>query len=85
MEQALDILRTKRYVLRQEILSIPFLLNRSINILTDFADAEIFLIDGDSLLLEVLSEKSLDWSSGGQFLHLIYLAERFLQNFTEKG
>ncbi|XP_022803066.1 probable ATP-dependent RNA helicase DDX60 [Stylophora pistillata] len=58
---------------------------KSINILTDFADAEIFLIDGDSLLLEVLSEKSLDWSSGGQFLHLIYLAERFLQNFTEKG
>ncbi|KAJ7386933.1 hypothetical protein OS493_003891 [Desmophyllum pertusum] len=48
-----------------------------INILTDFVDAEIFLIDGDSLLLELLGEKSLDWSHGGQFLHLTYLLERF--------
>ncbi|PFX17720.1 putative ATP-dependent RNA helicase DDX60 [Stylophora pistillata] len=56
-----------------------------VNVLTDFADAEIFLIDGDSLLLEILGEKSLDWNSGGQFLHLTYLTERFLQTFTEKG
>ncbi|XP_078360874.1 putative ATP-dependent RNA helicase DDX60 isoform X2 [Oculina patagonica] len=56
-----------------------------INILTDFVDAEIFLIDGDSLLLELLGEESLDWSHGGQFLHLTYLLERFLQYFTDKG
>ncbi|CAH3109016.1 unnamed protein product [Pocillopora meandrina] len=56
-----------------------------VNILTDFADAEIFLIDGDSLLLEIVGEKSLDWNNGGQFLHLTYLTERFLQKFTEKG
>lgn len=55
------------------------------NILTDFADAEIFMIDGDSLLLELLVEQSLDWSNGGQFLHLTYLLERFLQYFTDKG
>ncbi|CAH3109024.1 unnamed protein product [Pocillopora meandrina] len=58
---------------------------RFVNILTDFADAEIFLIDGDSLLLEIIGEKSLDWNNGGQFLHLTYLTERFLQKFTEKG
>lgn len=56
-----------------------------INILTDFVDAEIFLIDGDSLLLELLGEQTLDWSNGGQFLHLTYLLERFLQHFTNKG
>lgn len=58
---------------------------RYINILTDFVDAEIFLIDGDSLLLELLGERSLDWNNGGQFLHLTYLLERFLQYFTDKG
>ncbi|XP_078360877.1 putative ATP-dependent RNA helicase DDX60 [Oculina patagonica] len=56
-----------------------------INILTDFVDAEIFMIDGDSLLLELLGEESLDWRHGGQFLYLTYLLERFLQYFTDKG
>ena len=85
LEQAFNILRTKKCFLEEEVLSIPFLLNRFVNILTDFADAEIFLIDGDSLLLEIVGEKSLDWNNGGQFLHLTYLTERFLQKFTEKG
>ena len=61
------------------------LLLRQVNIMTDFVDAEIFLIDGDSLLLDLLGERSLDWSNGGQFLHLTYLVERFLQYFTDKG
>ena len=43
------------------------------------------MIDGDSLLFELLGERSLDWSNGGQFLHLTYLLERFLQYFTDKG
>lgn len=55
------------------------------NILTDFVDAEVFFIDGDSLLLEVLAESTLDWTHDGQFLHLTFLFERFLQYFTEKG
>ena len=53
--------------------------------MTDFVDAEIFLIDGDSLLLDILGDWSLDWRNGGQFLHLIYLVEQFLQYFTDKG
>lgn len=53
--------------------------------MTDFVDAEIFLIDGDSLLLDLFGERRLDWSNGGQFLHLTYLVERFLQYFTDKG
>ena len=78
-------MRTKICFHKQEILTIRSLLNRFVNILTDFSDAKIFLIDGDSLLLEILGEESLDWSNGGQFLHLAYLTERFLQTFTEKG
>ncbi|KAK2572326.1 putative ATP-dependent RNA helicase DDX60 [Acropora cervicornis] len=62
-----------------------YVMARRLNILTDFVDAEIFIIDGDSLLFELLGEESLDWSHGGQFLHLIYLLERFLQHFTDKG
>lgn len=53
--------------------------------MTDFVDAEIFLIDGDSLLLDLLGDWSLDWRNGGQLLHLIYLVEQFLQYFTDKG
>jgi len=58
---------------------------RQVNIMTDFVDAEIFLIDGDSLLLDLFGERRLDWNNGGQFLHLTYLVERFLQYFTDKG
>ena len=61
------------------------MLFRKVNIMTDFVDAEIFLIDGDSLLLDLLGDWSLDWRNGGQFLHLIYLVEQFLQYFTDKG
>ena len=64
---------------------LHFQLYRHLNILTDFVDAEIFMIDGDSLLFEILGEESLDWSHGGQYLHLTYLLERFLQYFREKG
>ena len=38
-----------------------------------------------TLLLELLCQSSLDWQHGGQFLHLTYLLERFLQYFKDKG
>ena len=54
--------------------------------MSDFRDAEIFLIDGDSLLFElVCEEQTLSWSGGGQYLHLAYIIERFLQLFIHKG
>ena len=56
-----------------------------LNLMNEFADAEMFLIDGDSLFVELLLNKNLDWHYGGQFLHLIYLCERYLHLFERKG
>ncbi|XP_066285601.1 probable ATP-dependent RNA helicase DDX60 [Branchiostoma lanceolatum] len=56
-----------------------------VSLLHDFVDSELFIIDGDSLLLELLSEVNLDWSSGGQYLHFIFLLERFLHTFHQLG
>ena len=52
--------------------------------MNEFADAEMFLIDGDSLLMELALDKNLDWIYSGQFLHLVYLFERYLHLFVRK-
>jgi hypothetical protein len=53
-------------------------------LLNEFGATELFIVDGDSLLVELLSASSLDWSHGGQYLHLIFLLERFLQTFRQR-
>ena len=55
-----------------------------LNLMNEFADAEMFLIDGDSLLMELTLDKNLDWIYSGQFLHLVYLFERYLHLFVRK-
>jgi len=41
--------------------------------------SDLCLVEGDSLVAECLSESSLDCQHGGQFLHLTYLVEKYLQ------
>ncbi|XP_028405481.1 probable ATP-dependent RNA helicase DDX60 isoform X2 [Dendronephthya gigantea] len=57
---------------------------KMLNLMNEFADAEMFLIDGDSLLMELALEKDLDWTYSGQILHLVYLFERYLHFFVRK-
>ena len=64
---------------------IAMLRPKMLNLMNEFADAEMFLIDGDSLFVELLLDTNLDWCYGGQFLHLIYLCERYLHLFVRKG
>nr|XP_033797896.1 probable ATP-dependent RNA helicase DDX60 isoform X3 [Geotrypetes seraphini] len=52
------------------------------SLLNDYVESEFFLIDGDSLLITQVLEKTL---RKGQTLHFFYLVERFLFNLTEKG
>jgi hypothetical protein len=40
---------------------------------------QTFIVDGDSLLLDAFSNPLLDWSRGGQFLHLTFIIESFLE------
>ena len=35
-------------------------------------------MEGDSVVAEALGDSSLDWTSGGQFLHLTFLVEKYL-------
>lgn len=49
------------------------------NLLDDLGAIDVFVIDGDSLLLECLSSPRVDLWHGGQPLHLFYLIEDFLQ------
>ncbi len=53
--------------------------------MNEFADAEMFLIDGDSLLMELALDKNLDWIYSGQLLHFVYLFERYLHLFVRKN
>ena len=55
-----------------------------LNLMNEFADAEMFLIDGDSLLMELALDENLDWTYSGQLLHLVYLFERYLHLFVRK-
>ncbi|NWW55221.1 DDX60 helicase, partial [Pedionomus torquatus] len=51
---------------------------RYVSLLKDFVESEFFVIDGDSLLLMFLKQKT-------QYLNFFYQIECFLQDFTEKG
>lgn len=53
--------------------------------LNDFGLSEVFFIDGDSLVSHVLSNKTLDWQHGGQFLQFVYHAEKLLANIQDRG
>ncbi|KAL9616742.1 MAG: hypothetical protein Q9160_008430 [Pyrenula sp. 1 TL-2023] len=50
----------------------------------DYAGQELFVIDGDSLLLECFNDSTLDYDAGFQILHAVYIIERFLQNLARR-
>nr|XP_023492101.1 probable ATP-dependent RNA helicase DDX60 isoform X1 [Equus caballus] len=52
------------------------------SLFNDFVESEFFLIDGDSLLVTCICEKSL---KQGQELHFFYLVERYLVDLLSKG
>lgn len=52
------------------------------SLFNDFVESEFFLLDGDSLLIMCVCEKSL---KQGQDLHFFYLVERYLVDLITKG
>ncbi|KAM4052173.1 putative ATP-dependent RNA helicase DDX60 isoform 2-T3 [Anomaloglossus baeobatrachus] len=52
------------------------------SLLNDYVESDIFVIDGDSLLLFCTFDETL---KKGQSLHFFFLVERFLLNLVEKG
>jgi len=58
---------------------------RRVDLIGDFAGRELFLIDGDSLLLHLFSDPGLDFDGGFQLLHLVYCVESFLKQLIDRS
>jgi hypothetical protein len=65
--------------------SLSSLRPKFITVLSDFGETEKFVIEGDSLLLHAFSDPALNWTHGGQFLHLTFIVETFLHELIERG
>jgi hypothetical protein len=52
------------------------------DLLDDLGANDTFVIDGDSLLLELLASVRMDWSHGGQFLQLVAAAEKLVASIN---
>ncbi|XP_056658848.1 probable ATP-dependent RNA helicase DDX60 isoform X2 [Monodelphis domestica] len=55
--------------------------SQNVSLLKDFIESEFFLIDGDSLFITCMWNKTL---KKGQNLHFFYIVEQFLHNFNQK-
>lgn len=58
------------------------LLSRRVDLVGDYAGNELFMIEGDSLLLRCFDDQSLDFNPGLQLLHATYNVEHFLHNLA---
>jgi hypothetical protein len=58
------------------------LLSRRVDLVGDYAGNELFMIEGDSLLLRCFDDANLDFNPGFQLLHAAYNAEHFLHNLA---
>lgn len=57
---------------------------RRVDLVGDYAGQELFLLEGDSLLLRCFSDPDLDFDRGFQLLHAVYAVEYFLQGLIQR-
>ncbi|KAK5112755.1 hypothetical protein LTR62_003853 [Meristemomyces frigidus] len=60
------------------------LLSRRVDLVGDYAGDELFIIEGDSLLLRCFSDVKLDFNPGFQMLHAAYNVEHLLHNLVTR-
>ncbi|KAF1981705.1 P-loop containing nucleoside triphosphate hydrolase protein [Aulographum hederae CBS 113979] len=60
------------------------LLSRRVDLVGDYAGNELFMIEGDSLLLHCFSDPRLDFQNGLQLLHAAYNVEAFLNGLLRR-
>ncbi|KAL4968332.1 putative DEAD/DEAH box helicase [Aspergillus stella-maris] len=58
--------------------------SRTLDLVGDYAGDELFIIEGDSLLLQCFSDKSLDFNNGFQLQHATYLVEKFIAQLYQR-
>ncbi|PYI11968.1 DEAD/DEAH box helicase [Aspergillus sclerotiicarbonarius CBS 121057] len=59
--------------------------SRTVDLVGDYAGSELFIIEGDSLLLHCFTDDQLDFSRGLQLLHATYIVERFLAQLHQRN
>ncbi|TKA25301.1 hypothetical protein B0A50_06205 [Salinomyces thailandicus] len=60
------------------------LLSRRVDLVGDYAGDELFLIEGDSMLLRCFNDDQLDFHTGLQLLHAVYNVEHLLSNLVRR-
>jgi hypothetical protein len=60
------------------------LYSRRVDIVGDYAGNELFLIEGDSVLLHCFDDKHIDFDPGFQLLHATYAVENFLRGLVAR-
>ncbi|EXJ74403.1 uncharacterized protein A1O5_02699 [Cladophialophora psammophila CBS 110553] len=60
------------------------LYSRTVDLVGDYAGDELFIIEGDSLLLHSFSDAKIDLSFGFQLLHATYIVENFLRALLQR-
>jgi hypothetical protein len=58
--------------------------SRTVDLVGDYAGDELFIIEGDSILLNAFLDDKLDFSPGFQQLHATYLVEQFLSALHQR-
>ncbi|KAI1125731.1 hypothetical protein F5Y10DRAFT_246440 [Nemania abortiva] len=58
---------------------------RWVDIVGDFGGKQLFLVDGDSLLLHSITISAVDYDVGLQLLHAIFAVESFLRGLQSRG
>ena len=60
------------------------LYSRRVDIVGDYAGSELFLVEGDGLLLHCFDDAQLDFDPGFQLLHATYAVEKFLHGLVAR-
>ncbi|KAM5489770.1 putative RNA helicase, partial [Microsporum canis] len=58
--------------------------SRTVDLVGDYAGDELFIIEGDSLLVHTFSDAKLDFNPGFQLLHATYILENFLRALSQR-
>ncbi|KAL8716680.1 MAG: hypothetical protein Q9225_006010 [Loekoesia sp. 1 TL-2023] len=57
---------------------------RRVDLVGDYAGQELFIVEGDGLLLRCFDDPDLDFHDGFQLLHAVYAVEHFLQGLLQR-
>jgi len=58
--------------------------SRRVDLVGDYAGGELFMVEGDSVLLHAFSDPTLDFQQGFQLVHAVYLVESFLHSLLQR-